>query len=335
MLNGHGDDLHNYADIRYNFSSNVYYKGCSSELIQSLEKTLEKSVNNYPSPTAEELSVLASERYGMKSDNFLFFNGATEAFYTIAHIFKNQTVTIFAPTFAEYEGSCNVHDLDIYWKLRNEFNQPIQTALAFVCNPNNPDGEIVQTEEIEVFLRRNKETTLVVDEAYIEFTNSIQSVIHLCEQYENLIVVRSLTKVFAIPGLRLGYVVSNPKMIARLSAKKMPWSVNALALKAGEYIFEKYDHLSFSITDLLGEMQQFLQKISDIDWLEVYPTNTTYVLIQLKKGTAAKLKDYLAKEHKILIRDATNFTKLKGESIRLSLQSKEVNDVLINALRQW
>ncbi|MCH2225039.1 MAG: aminotransferase class I/II-fold pyridoxal phosphate-dependent enzyme [Crocinitomicaceae bacterium] len=335
MLNGHGDDLHNYAYIQYNFSSNVYYGGCRPELIRILEKSLDNCVNNYPSPTAEELSVIASEHFGMKSNNFLFFNGATEAFYTIAHFFKGQTATIFGPTFAEYEGSCQVHDIDINWKFRDEFHQPIDTRVAYVCNPNNPDGQIVSAKDIEAFLIRNKETTLVVDEAYIEFTNTIQSVIRLCEEYVNLIVVRSLTKVFAIPGVRLGYVVSNAKMIADLSAKKMPWSVNALAIRAGEYIFEEYEHLSFYIIDLLQEMKSFLRNLSEIDWLEVYPTNTTYVLIRLKKGTASKLKDYLAREHRVLIRDATNFTGLKGECIRLSLQSEEVNGVLINALNEW
>jgi threonine-phosphate decarboxylase len=335
MLNGHGDDLHNYAEIRYNFSSNVYYKGCAPALIQALESSLTKSVNNYPSPTAEELSVLAAEHYGIEAESCLFFNGATEAFYTIAHLFKNKTVTIFAPTFAEYEGSCDAHDIEIHWKSRDDFNQSIDTALAFVCNPNNPDGKIVSIAEIESFLTKNKKTTLVVDEAYIEFTDSIKSVIHLCEKHGNLIVVRSLTKVFAIPGLRLGYVVSNPKTITALTERKMPWSVNALAIKAGESIFEAYDRWHFSITDLLIEMKVFLQELSVIDWFEISSTNTTYVLIKLKKGTASELKDYLAQEHKILIRDATNFTKLEGECIRLSLQQKEVNEILIKALKEW
>ena len=335
MLNGHGDDLHNYENIRYNFSSNVYYKGCSLELIQLLNSSIEESVNNYPSPTAEELSVLAGIHYHMKSANFLFFNGATEAFYTIAHVFKNKSATVFAPTFAEYQGACEVHDIDIQWKSRDAFNDKIDTELAFVCNPNNPDGQIVSSDNIEAFLNRNKQTILVVDEAYIEFTNALISVMDLCEKYKNLIVVRSLTKVFAIPGLRLGYVVSNLETIRELAVKKMPWSVNALAIKAGESIFKNYNRWHFSITNLLNEMQQFVQGLSTIDWLDICPTNTTYVLIQLKKGTAAELKDYLANQHQILIRDATNFTKLEGECIRLSLQSQEVNEILINALKQW
>ena len=335
MLNGHGDDLHNYGRILYNFSSNVYYEGCSPDLIQILEKALVKSVNNYPSPSAEELSLFASEYYKLDPEYFLFFNGATEAFYTIGNLFKNQTATIFAPTFAEYQGACEVHDIKIQWKSKEAFNQPIDTALAFVCNPNNPDGTIVSIKDIEDFLVRNKKTTLIVDEAYIEFTNAVKSVIHLCEAYENLIVVRSLTKVFAIPGIRLGYVGSNPKLIVRLISKKMPWSVNSIAIKAGESIFKNYDRWHFATERLMAEMQEFVNELSTIDWLEVRPTNTTYVLIQLNKGNAADLKQYLAKEHQILIRDATNFTKLKGECIRLSLQRNDVNAILINALKQW
>ncbi|MDB0037970.1 hypothetical protein N9F08_01280, partial [bacterium] len=136
MLNGHGDDLYNYPEIKYNFSSNVFYKGCSPELIDLLGDKLESCVNNYPSPTGSELSDLAADRYGVPSDHFLFFNGATEAFYTISHLFKGQTATIFAPTFAEYEGSCQVHDIKIQWSFRSDFDNPINTALAFLCNPN-------------------------------------------------------------------------------------------------------------------------------------------------------------------------------------------------------
>ncbi|MCH2229526.1 MAG: histidinol-phosphate aminotransferase family protein [Crocinitomicaceae bacterium] len=334
MLKGHGDDLHNFEEIQYNFSSNVFFEGCRLELIKELQNFVGSAVNNYPSPVAYELSICAAERFRMGPKKFLFFNGATEALYTIAQLFNRQSATIFAPTFAEYEGACDVHKIQIDWKTRNEFHQ-VNTNLAFICNPNNPDGSIVSIDKIELFLKQNTQTTLVVDEAYIEFTNTIDSVVHLCNEYKNLIVVRSLTKVFAIPGIRLGYVISNDKLIEKLKACKMPWSVNSMAIKAGECIFQNYDRWHFSIQSIMIEMQAFLSKLSMVDYLELMPTHTTYVLARLKKGKASELKQYLAKKHKILIRDATNFTKLRGECIRISLQSKEANEFLIEALNKW
>lgn len=336
MLNGHGDDLYAYPNIRFNFSSNVYYNGCPEDLIQVLQYGVEKRIANYPSPVAEELSKMAAGFHKVEEENVLFFNGATEAFYTIAHCFRGKSAQVFGPTFSEYEDACNVHDLAIEWTERSAFeNSSSSQDLAFICNPNNPDGAIVDRSSIKAFLNRNPSTHLVVDEAYIGFTNSVDSVIDLCKDFDRLIVVRSLTKVFGIPGLRLGYVVGAAELIDRLKQKKMPWSVNGLAILAGEYIFEHYNELHFSVEELLEEMVDFKEALSSIDYLKILPSNTTYVLVELKKGTAGELKHFLATEHDILVRDATNFTGIQGEFIRLSLQSKEANNTLIQALKKW
>lgn len=336
MLNGHGDDIHAFPNIRFNFSSNVYYHGCDETLIEALQEDLVSRISNYPSPTAEELSTRAALFHGCSEDSILFFNGATEGFYTIAHCFKGTSATVFGPTFSEYEDACVAHDLNIRWKERSTFNDAvISDPLAFLCNPNNPDGSVTDRPAIEAFLDRNPDTYLVLDEAYIEFTLSVASMIDLCSKYERLIVVRSLTKVFAIPGLRLGYVVGAPSIIERLKAKKMPWSVNGLAIRAGEHIFEHYEALHFSKEQLLAEMETFKKQLSTVDFLRLLPTNTTYLLAELKKATASELKSFLALSHDVLVRDATNFTGLEGEYIRLSLQSPEVNQELIKALKKW
>lgn len=336
MLNGHGDDLYAYPNIRFNFSSNVYYNGCPEDLIQVLQNGIKKRVANYPSPVAEELSKMAADFHNHKEENVLFFNGATEAFYTIAHCFQGKSALVFGPTFSEYEDACRTHGLVIDWTERTRFEHCSSSAdLAFLCNPNNPDGAIADRTTIEDFMRRNPETYLVVDEAYIGFTKSVNSVIDLCNDFDRLIVVRSLTKVFGIPGLRLGYVIGATEFIDRLKQKKMPWSVNGLAILAGEYIFENYKELHFSVEALLEEMIDFKEALSSIDYLELLPTSTTYVLAELKKGKASELKHFLVTEHDILVRDATNFTGIQGEFIRLSLQSKDANDALVQALRKW
>ena len=125
-------------------------------------------------------------------------------------------------------------------------------------------------------MARNLETYLVVDEAYIAFTKSVRSVVDMCAEFDRLIVVRSLTKVFGIPGLRLGYVIGSERIIDQLKKRKMPWSVNGIAIHAGEYIFKHYDELQFPIEKLLKEMEAFKQALSSIDYLELVPSNTTY-----------------------------------------------------------
>jgi threonine-phosphate decarboxylase len=189
--------------------------------------------------------------------------------------------------------------------------------------------------ELELLFQQKPNVTFVIDEAYIEFTTRIESIVSLTSKYQNLIVVRSLTKTFTIPGLRLGYVVSNASNIAKLLKFKMPWSVNLLAIKGGEFILKNYNTLQFNASELLEETAVFKTELSELDGLKVYDSNTSYFLVELLHKTAKELKKYLIEEHQILVRDATNFNGLEGEYIRLSTQSKEANNVLIQILKGW
>ncbi|NLR92981.1 pyridoxal phosphate-dependent aminotransferase [Flammeovirga agarivorans] len=333
MLNGHGDDLHLVkGQIKYNFSSNVYYKGCPTAILKALAKQVE-GIQNYPSPAAEELSECASIRYQQPAENFLFTNGAIEAFYLIAQLFRGKRSTIVGPTFSEYEDACKMHNIS-YTVVEKEKLDSFNTDLVFICNPNNPTGSVFSFAELEYFITENPTSTFVIDEAYIEFTKATKSVLPLVEKHKNLIVVRSLTKTFTIPGLRLGYIISDASMVEKLKAIRIPWSVNGLAIQTGKYLFENYDQLIFDIESLLKERIFFQDQLRVIDHIEVQETNTSYFLVKLLKGKASELKNVLISKG-ILIRDATNFTSLEGEFIRLSVQSPTANKQIIKALTSW
>lgn len=336
MINGHGDDLHQFkGKIKHNFSSNVYYKGCSEFLLNALNAKLGR-IENYPSPAASELNVLAARHFSLRANQFLFTNGATEAFYLIAQKYKNKTVTIVGPTFAEYEDACKINEMDITLTLWKDLKTAqFKTDLAFICNPNNPDGAILSKAVIESLLIEFPNTHFIIDEAYYEFTDKKESVLSLIQNYTNITIARSLTKTFAIPGLRLGYLVSNDQFITELLAFKMPWSVNAIAIEAGQFIFYKYDQLMFNVSELIERTAQFKAKVNSLAHFDVMPGHTTYFLVKLLKGKAPDLKDYLIDNFQILVRDATNFNGLEGEYIRLSLQSEESNELILKALNQW
>jgi len=336
MINGHGDDLHLFnVDIEHNFSSNVYYKGCPPNLLKHLTEQIE-SIQGYPSPAASELNVLAAKHFGLNENQFLFGNGATEIFYILAHLYTGKTATIIGPTFSEYEDACKMHQIAVFHELWEhietiEFN----TDLVFICNPNNPTGKIYPKKKIEQLLCEHPNTQFVIDEAYIEFTTKETSVIDLFVNYKNLMIVKSLTKTFTIPGIRLGYIIAPPHIIKGMRQLKMPWSVNILACKAGEFIFKHYNQIQFQASELLLETETFKKEIDAIIDLQVQKSYTSYFLVKLLKGTAGDLKNYLVHSHKILVRDATNFVGLEGEYIRLAVQSKEANVALIKALKQW
>ncbi|KXX68401.1 histidinol-phosphate transaminase [Flammeovirga sp. SJP92] len=333
MLNGHGDDLHLIkGQIKHNFSSNVFYKGCPPAILENLKNQLH-NIQNYPSPAAEELNICASKRYNLSAENFLFTNGAIEAFYLIAQFFRRKSATIVGPTFSEYEDACRINKVN-YKIVRKNIIQEHCSDLVFICNPNNPTGSVFSFKQIEQLVKGNPLTTFVIDEAYIEFTAATTTVAPLVEQYSNLIIVRSLTKTFTIPGLRLGYIISNPMLIECLKAIRIPWSVNGLALSAGKFLFENYDELLFDVHDLLEERKAFQEQLQRVSSIKVQPTNTSYFLVKLLKGKASELKNFLI-ERGILIRDATNFTNLEGEYIRLSVQSHLANQQIIKALKSW
>lgn len=336
MLNGHGDDLYlQSVKIKHNFSSNVYYKGCPKSLLTVLKDGI-NNIQNYPSPAALELNKLASNYFNLKPECFLFGNGATELFYLIAQCFKGQSATIVSPTFSEYEDACRIHGLKVkhlLWTNIDKLN--CNTNIVFICNPNNPTGEIIPIKTLEEYLINNPKVQFIVDEAYIEFTTHAESVVHLIKIHPNLCIVRSLTKTFTMPGLRLGYVIAQPEFIEALSVLKMPWTVNSLAILAGEYIFNNYKYLQFNPNNLLTETAQFKADLKAIPYLELVNGYTSYVLVKLMKGKARDLKMHLVNNHGILIRDATNFTGLKGEYFRVSVQSKEANTALIKALNTW
>jgi len=334
MLNGHGDDLHLVeVEITHNFSSNVYYKGCPETLLAHVSQCV-PVLQNYPSPTASELNTLAANKFELPKEQFLFTNGATEAFYLISQLFTAKKAAIVAPTFSEYEDACIIFQLDYLLISRKELKNTT-ADLVFICNPNNPNGAVYTKHDLELLFQQKPATTFVIDEAYIEFTTSTASVACLTLAYQNVIVVRSLTKTFTIPGLRLGYIISSVSMIKKLLALKMPWSVNSLAIKAGEFIFNNYDKLQFDATKLLEETAIFKAQLEQIKGIKVCKSNTSYFLVKLLNTSAKDLKEHLSIQHQILIRDATNFKGLEGAYIRLSTQSKEANKTLIQALKAW
>jgi len=336
MINGHGDDLHQYkGKIKHNFSSNVYYKGCSELLLNVLKCNLDK-IQNYPSPLASELNSLAAKYFSLDKNQFLFTNGATEAFYLIAQKYRKKSVTIVQPTFAEYKDSCKINELDIEMTLWKDIEiTKFNTDLAFICNPNNPDGTMLSKVFIEKLLKEYPKTHFIIDEAYHEFTNKNESTLSLIDSNTNITVARSLTKTFAIPGLRLGYLVSNKHFIKELLKFKMPWSVNNIAIEAGKYIFNNYELLSFNSSELIKASNQLKEKVNNLQYFEVISGETTYFLVKLLRGKAPDLKQYLIDNFQILVRDATNFKGLEGEYIRLSLQSDKSNKLIVKALKQW
>lgn len=334
MFQGHGDDgyLHQQT-LAADFSTNVWHGGAPDGLKEFLF-TQWDNVQRYPEVLAESLTQKIASFYGFKSENILVTNGSTESIYLIAQAFKNGKTTLTIPAFAEYEDACKLfgHQLNLLnW---DDLQTGISgdTGLLFICNPNNPTGAVFK--ELETLIHQHPEILFVVDEAFIEFTLSITSVLPLIEKYDNLIVMRSMTKAYAIPGLRLGYIAANAVLINRLRSFKLPWAVNAMAIAAGHFIFDHIRTIQIPVRQLLADREEFIKKLEGSP-LKVYPSHTHFFLARTNQHTAAILKQFLLKEFNILIRDAGNFRGLTEKHIRIATLSPNKNQLLINALAEW
>ena len=353
MLYGHGDNGYVYPqELLADFSSNVWYGGEPAGLKEHLFQQW-KLINKYPEVLAESLTEKVGRHHGLSPENILINNGTTESIYLIAQVFKGRSSTVVFPCFAEYEDACRMHEhtiqmvswheLEAYAEELSpsgvdirETHMPVpawlNTDLLWIGNPNNPTGAVLAA--LERLVRRHPQLIFIVDEAFIEFTRAIGSSIGLLPELPNLVILRSLTKVFAIPGLRLGYIAATREIIFRLRAFKLPWSVNALALEAGHFIFDRYAQIQLPLTSLLQDKADFLRRLEGAG-IKIHSSHTHFFLCETKYGDAEALQKFLLSRHGLLIRNANNFRGLGHKHFRLATLSPDKNQLLVNALKEW
>ena len=322
MIEGHGDDIYGKQDIKMNFSSNIY-PNPNKELKEHLQQHL-GLISHYPPPSASELEQLLAEEYGVSEQEVMVTSGATDAIYLIAQTFRDdRTFKVFPPTFSEYEDACRIFGYE---------EHPVG-ALCWLCNPNNPMGDVVDNDFICQLSRQHK--WVVADQSYEDYTSEERMSAKDAISLGNVIQIRSLTKKHAIPGLRIGFVTAPEAIISRLRAQYRPWAVNALAIEAGIWLTRHHKDSIPDIKALLLQTQKLREMLLAIGGIEVMPTKTTFMLCRLEKNYAETLKDYLIREHHILIRDASNFRGLTPQHFRISTQTEQENCALVRAIREF
>ncbi len=336
MLHGHGNDLHHQQfKIKADFSSNVAPGGLPEALAEHLHKHLHL-LGNYPEPDAAGATTAIARHHNIDSMQVIATNGSTEAFYLVAQQFRGQAALILTPSFAEYEDAtrCHQHALTFLPHLQLGSELPGNFATVWLANPNNPDGYTWAPGLFKEHCRQNPETYFIVDESYTNLCPTAQSLIE-GSMPPNLIVVRSLTKDFGLPGLRAGYLVAAPELAQSINRLRMPWSVNALAQEAIGFIMTHYRELLPDTTAILKESQRVQKRLVALPHLKVTSTDCNYFLVETKVSDAADLKNYLLQNHGFLIRDASNFRALSPRHFRLAVLSPDFNNQLLSAIQSW
>ena len=334
MIEGHGDDLYKYGKkIVSNFSSNVYNRIDHSGLYQRLNERL-STICSYPEPMPYSLESEIARRYSLTPRQVCVTNGATEAIYLIAQVFQGRISAVLGPTFSEYADACRVHRHKVkpFYSLDA---LPEDAELVWICNPNNPTGEVRNKEDLKALVHAHPDKLFIFDQSYEYFTLKSLLGIKEAASFPNVILLHSMTKQYAIPGLRVGYFTASEGLTDDVRCRRMPWSVNSLAIEAAKYLLEEGDGISADIPQLLAERERLTNLLLATGMLEIWPTDTHYMLIKLRMGKAAALKDFLAVNHGILIRDASNFEGLDERFFRIATQTPEENDKLVKAISEW
>ena len=338
MIYGHGDDMFRYGDkIKMNFSSNVYSGADYSELKAYLMERFDV-VSHYPEPDAHTLEKMIAERLEIPENMVMVTNGANEAIYLIAQLYRGWASVIPQPTFTEYEDACKAFDHMISYDTADELEVLPEDRIYWICNPNNPTGNVLLKNLINHIVRTRHRYLHVVDQSYADYTLSPMLEPKEMQDCYNLMLLFSLSKKYCIPGLRLGYITASPIIIGRLKQIRQPWTINAMAIEAGKYLVKNQPKMIPDLEAYLKEAQRLHENLSAIEGLMVMNSATNFMLVNIDEGNIQELKQWLIDNYGILIRDASNFRGLDDHCFRITSQTPEENDTLVQAIteyRQW
>ncbi len=330
------------------FSVNINPLGLPEGLPDIILKNVDL-IARYPDPSSERLKRELAALHGVGMENVAIGNGSIELIYLVPGAFKIKKALIITPTFSEYEfavrssGSMpaffNVFEKDDFkidcGKLTRRL--PYHDA-CFLCNPNNPTGSLLHSDDVLCIARSCEKlgTVLVLDEAFIEFTRESKGVTIISEAVKNgsLVILRSLTKFFAMPGLRLGYAIGHKRMVEKISKLQYPWNVNGLAQLVGEKVLADKGYMDRTRLFVAKERQYMLERLGSIKGLRVYPPSANFILCKLQNasiGTAGELQKRLLRGG-IYIRDCGNFRGLNEKFFRVAVRRRADNNRLINSI---
>ena len=331
MIEGHGDDIYNHRqDIKSNFSTNIFCK--RNKGLENHLKSCLHTIYNYPSPDASQLKNVIAYKENVCDKSIVVTSGAVEAIYLIASAFSGHS-SILSPSFSEYEDACKMYGHKI-----SHFSELVdinpKANLVWICNPNNPTGKIFTCHELGKILNRDQQRLVIIDQAYEDYTFEKMFDSDSVLKYPNLVILKSLTKKFSLPGMRIGYLVAHPDISEKIRRRMMPWSVNSLAIEAALYCFNHESEFKVDTSTLINERCRIAERLQE-HGITTFDSKTNFMLCRLPWGTANSLKKHLIEKHGILIRDASNFHSLNKQYFRVAAQANEENDNLIKGIESW
>ena len=354
----HGGNIWPYLKTRgrslgdkvIDFSANINPLG----LPPRVEKAILKNIGaflHYPDSDSKGLKSIISAFHDINQSNILVGNGSIELIHLIPRALKARNALIIGPTFSEYEFAVRSSGTRPFFAQaleRDDFKIGLhkikkfipKADLIFLCNPNNPTAYLMPKNELlDIFyICKRYNTTLVIDEAFIDFLRDEKKITLVTEaaKYNRLLVIRSLTKFFALPGLRLGYLVGQRRIIDHIAKFQYPWNVNSLAQAIAGDVFKATEYINLSKNFIAREKGYLFENLSQIRGLRVYSPAANFVFCKLEN---CKIRDSVRlnkrlRKNGIIIRCCYNFRGLDNRFFRVAVRTRSENKRLISCLKK-
>lgn len=329
------------------FSANINPLGFPKSVGKIISSYLD-DIARYPDPDCRDLKKALAGCLNISADNLLIGNGSMDLIFSLAFALKPKRALIPIPAFSEYEravhlagGRClfvKTHEKNDFAVNVTEIVKRLDSVdLLFICNPNNPTGFLWDKEAMRFLAGKCEKNGvfLVIDEAFMDFVEekNASSMAAARPYRKHVLVLRSLTKFFALAGLRIGYLAGNKKLLNRISSYQPPWSVNVLAQMTACEIIRDSVFIKKSRDYVLKESSFLFKELQKLEFLKPYPVSANFIFCRLedKKINARRLCDYCGGKG-ILIRDCSNFRGLDGRFVRIAVRRREENVLLLSCL---
>lgn len=337
----HGGDIYR-NQIRLDFSVNTNPLGMPDSVREALHQAVEEA-EHYPDIHAQELTKAVAERLRISEKRLVFGNGASELFHAVLHAVKPSKILIPVPSFLGYEEAAKAMDCEvIFYEMKKEEKFSLterildtldeSISLVFLANPNNPVGNLVEPELIFKIAEkcRQCDIALVLDECFMELTGKemTHSFFYQLDEFPNVVVVRAFTKLYAIPGVRLGYLICEQTLAEKIRLQLPEWNLSVFAQRAGVAAIKEQEYVARAVV-CIQTQRLFLCEELKAAGCNVFDSDADYLLFYSEK----KLYE-LFLQRGILIRDCSNFRGLQRGYYRIAVKSEEQNRIFADVLRE-
>ncbi len=355
MIHGHGGNIQEAAEQAgcmpseiVDMSSNINPLGPMPGILDHLRAEMDK-ICRLPEVDAGQAAAAYAAWQGLDPGKVLAGAGTTGFLYILPRALGISSALVVSPTYSDYADSLSLHGIVCSRFMLSEeqgFLPDIDSLAAlagktdavFFCNPNNPTGIFTPVEELERLARSCPNTCFVIDESYLPFVECGGCGSVAEKGLENVIVLQSLSKMFSVPGLRVGFCIAGKKTAGRIACCLPPWGVNALAQEAVLYIAGAGDeaeaHACRTRAYLSAEREEFTKRVEGTKCIRVFPGRATFLLMRLYRNQASGLYSHLL-SHRILVRRCANFTGLSDHYFRVSLKDPENNRLAAGLVREY